>query len=162
MSLTLNPPPMQLPGDFASDKVKNAFFTALLNTVYQIWTALFNIRQDATVDTTDNKPAVLFSAVIDPGHTVMLDTQIVARRSGGSAGASGDSAFFKVTGCYKNVGGALVGVGAPNTIGSSDQGTWGVNFTSSGGVAFVTVTGATNNNISWVGEMSLYDVGTEG
>lgn len=159
MTLRLNPPPLQVPADLLSDKPKRAFFSTLLNTIYQIWNALYAIRTQVKVKTTDaSVTAILRTRVID-GKTAMIQAHIVARRNGGTSGAAGDSAFYVLTGAYKNIGGTLTGVASPHLIGGEDQAAWNVGFTTSGGEAVVTVTGAANNDITWEAAVSVYEVG---
>lgn len=159
MTISLAPPPLQVPSDFVVDKEKNGFFSALLNTIYQLWTQVYGIRTTGVVKTTDATQTALLRVLVNDGFTVMLDLAIVARRTGGSAGTDGDSAFYKLTGAYKNVGGVLTGIGTPAVVAGEDQVGWSVDFTNAGGYAIVTVTGAANNNITWSGTLYTYTVG---
>jgi len=159
MSITLNPPPLSIPSDFAQDKEKNAFFNSLLNTIYQIWTALYGIRFSATVKTTDATPTGFMRVQVPTDKTVMIEAAVVARRTGGGSGTAGDSAFYKLTGAYKNIAGALTGIGSPSLVQGEDQAAWDVAFAAAGGYAIVTVTGASDNNITWEGTLYSYTVG---
>lgn len=159
MTLRLAPPPLQVPPDFASDKLKNAFFGGLINTLYQLWTTVYNIRTTAKVKTTDATTTALIRTPVQPGKTVMIEARIVALRTGGSSGAEGDSAFYVLTGAYKNVGGTLTGIATPVLQGGEDQAGWNVGFTTSGEFAVVTVLGAANNDVTWEGTISTYTVG---
>ena len=160
MSLSLSPPPLQIPQAFAQDKSISAFFTGLINTIYQLWTAVYGIRYKAKITTTDDTVTGLVRTTIDSGKTVMLQAYVVARRTGGSSGTDGDSAFYVLTGAYKNVSGTLTGIGSANLISGEDQAGWDVGFTSSGSDAIVTVKGAVDNNITWEGTLSTYVVGS--
>lgn len=159
MTLSIAPPPLQMPPDFAADKLKNAFFSGLINTLYQLWTTVYNIRTTAKVKTTDASTTSMVRIPVKLGTTVMIDAKIVGRRTGGSSGSDGDSAFYKLTGAYKNIGGTLTGVGTPALVGGEDQAGWNVGFTTSSDFAVVTVIGATNNNVTWEGTLSIYTVG---
>lgn len=159
MSISLAPPPLQVPPDFALAKDKNAFFSALLNTLYQLWTAVYSIRAQNRTTTTDATVTALLRVEVPTNKTVMLDACVVARRTGGSAGTNGDSAFYHITGAYKNIAGVLTGIGSPVLDAGEDQAAWNVAFTSSGSYAVVTVAGAVNNNITWEGAVSVYTVG---
>lgn len=159
MTLRVNPPPLQPPADFLLDKPKAAFFGALINTIYQLWTAVYGLQTSATVRTTDSTVTALIRTEIPEGKTVMLECMVVARRTGGSAGSVGDSAFYRLTGAYKNISGVLTGIGSPNLIGGEDQAAWDLGFSTSGTYAVVAVTGANNNNITWEGTLSIYVVG---
>jgi hypothetical protein len=132
----------------------NAFFSALLNTIYQMWVALYAQTTQSKVTSTDATAVPMFSVTVDENTTVMLVADICAHRTGGTAGHSNDSGFFQLIGCYKNNAGTLTGVGTPSSINQSDQGTWVVNFTSSGTSAVITVTGAVGNNITWQGSLT--------
>lgn len=159
MTIRLSPPPLQIPPEFVKNKVTTAFFTGLLNTIYQLWTAVYGIRTEAKVKTTDATATGILRVRVDEGKTTMIQAFIVARRTGGSAGANGDSAFYVLTGAYKNIAGTLTGIGTPNLIGGEDQGAWSVGFTTSGQEAVVIVQGALNNDVTWVATVSAYVVG---
>lgn len=159
MTISLAPPPLQVPGDFATDKVKNAFFSGLLNTIYQLWTSVYSIRLQADIETTDATVTGLVRVDVPAGKTVMVQARVVARRTGGTSGTEGDSAFYVATGAYKNVGGVLTGIGTPQLYGGEDQAGWEVSFSSSGQFLVVTVKGAANNVVKWEGTISSYTVG---
>lgn len=159
MSLSLSPPPLQVPPEFLQSKSIAAFFSGLINTLYQLWTAVYSIRYKAKVTTTDNTVTAIIRTKVADGKTVMLVANIVARRTGGSSGTVGDSAWYTLSGAYKNVGGVMTGIGTPDLIGGEDQAGWNVGFTSSGTDAVVTVQGAANNDITWEVTLSTYEVG---
>lgn len=159
MSIRLAPPPLQIPPDFGADRLKNAFFSGLLNTIYQLWVAVYGIRATARITTTDATPTSMLRVSVETNKTVMIRADIVARRTGGAAGTVGDSAWYTLSGAYKNIAGALTGIGAPDLIGGEDQGAWNVAFSSSGEFAVIGVTGAANNNITWEGTVYTYTVG---
>lgn len=159
MSISISPPPLQVPGDFTQDKQKAAFFSGLINTIYQLWTATYAIRTQAKVTTTDATDTALLRVAVPNSKTVMIEARVVARRTGGSSGTAGDSAFYRLTGAYKNISGTLTGIGTPDLIAGEDQAGWNVSFSSSGGNAIVVVKGAANNNITWEGTISTYAVG---
>lgn len=158
--MTISPPPLQVPPEFQQSKLQQSFFTALINTIYQLWTATYSIRTTARVETTDNAVTPLIRVEVPIGRTVMLDAKIVARRTGGAAGAEGDSAFYSLTGAYKNIGGVLTGIGAPILSSGEDQTNWNVGFSNSSIFAVVTVAGETDNEITWEGTLSTYIVGS--
>lgn len=157
----VNPPPLQVPSAFLKDKSMQAFFSGLINTLYQLWTTTYQIRVVTKVLTTDATVTAILRTPVPDGHTVMIVANIVARRSGGAgAGAVGDSAWYTLTGAYKNIGGVLTGIGAPSLIGGEDVAAWNVGFTSSGSDAIVTVIGEAAVDISWASTASVYDIGT--
>jgi hypothetical protein len=159
MTIQLNPPPLQVPGDLNQNKAQQNFWNTLLNTIYQLWNAVYGIRTQVTAQTTDNTVTAIIRVPVREGTTVMIDCKIVARRTGGSSGSDGDSAFYNLTGAYKNVGGTLTGIGTPVLQGGEDQSGWNVGFSNSGTEATVTVLGANNNEITWEGTISTYTVG---
>lgn len=159
MSLALAPPPLQIPPEFATDQLKAAFFGGLINTLYQVWTSLYSIRTPVKVKTTDNTVTGLLRIAVPSGKTVMIEARIVCRRTGGSSGTEGDSAFYTLTGAYKNVSGVLTGIGVPDLIAGEDQAGWAVAFSTSGEFAVVTVQGAAGNDITWEGSVSSFIVG---
>ena len=160
MTIKLNPPPLQVPPSFLSDKLTSSFFSGLLNTIYQMWNALYAIRVTARVTTTDATVTSLLRTNVANGKTVMVQAAIVARRTGGTLGADGDSAFYVLTGAYKNVNGVLTGIAAPNLYGGEDQVAWNVGFTTSGTDVIVTVAGDAGNNVTWEGSINVTEVGS--
>jgi len=160
MGLNLAPPPIQVPSDFMQNKTYAAFFTALINTLYQMWVALYSIRTTAKVITTDASNTAMLRVTVPRNKTVMIEARIVARRNDDStAGTLGDSGWYVLTGAYKNIGGVLTGIAAANLYGGEDQVGWNVGFSTSAEDAIVTVTGAVNNKITWEGTISSYEVG---
>jgi hypothetical protein len=156
---TLTPPPLQMPSEFALDKPKAEFFNTLLNTIYQMWNALYGIRTTAKILTTDNVVTSLARIDIPTDKTVMIEAMVVARRTGGTSGAVGDSAWYRLTGAYKNIAGTLTGIGVPELIGGENQASWNIGFSTSGFNAVVIVIGDNGNNITWEGTISTYYVG---
>ena len=160
MTLSINPPPLQVPPEFAENKLQNAFFSGLLNTIYQMWTTLYGLQTTARVTTNNADVTALLRVSVREGTTSMIKAEIVGRRTGGSAGSAGDSAFYTLTGAYKNVGGTLTGIGSPVLQGGEDVAAWNVGFDTSGESAIVTVKGETNYDITWEGAISVYVVGS--
>jgi len=154
MTIASAPPPLQIPGSFAKDKAIATFFSALLNTIYQMWVALYAQRTQSKIVTTDATPSPMFSVTVNNNTTAMLVVDVCAHRTGGASGSLNDSGFFQAIGAYKNTAGVLTGIGTPSSIAQSDQGTWAINFSSVGTSAVVTVTGAAGNNITWQGTLT--------
>lgn len=160
MVASVNPPPLQVPPEFLKDKLMQAFFSGLINTIYQLWTTTFGIRTKTKVLTTDNTVTAAIRIPVSEGHSTMIVAYIVARRTGGSgAGSVGDTAWYQLMGCYKNISGVLTGIGSPSLIGGEDVAAWNVAFSSSAGEALVTVLGENAVNITWELTVSTYDVG---
>ena len=159
MTIKINPPPLQMPPEFAGEKYKNKFFSALINTVYQLWNAVYGLRIEYKVVTTDATPTAAVRVPIDSGKTIMVNAYIAARRKGGISGTDGDSAWYNLIGAYKNVSGTLTGIGTPSIVGGEDQPGWDFYFTTSGNEIVLTVLGAAGNEITWEGSLSTYTVG---
>jgi hypothetical protein len=159
MVSSVNPPPLQVPAVFLKDKLSATFFSGLIQTIYQLWTQTYSIRLKTKVLTTDATITSIIRVPVPSGKTVMITAEIVARRTGGTAGANGDSAWYRLSGAYKNIGGVLTGIGTPSLFGGEDQAAWNVGFSSNAQDALVTVVGAANNNITWEATVSTYEVG---
>lgn len=100
--------------------------------------------------TTNNTQTTLHTFAIPTNKTVSLDCWVIARRTGWSAGANGDSACYRLIGTYKNIGGVVTMVGTLVSVFShEDQAWWDCTMTISGANVLLRVTGATNNNITW-------------
>ena len=160
MTIKLNPPPLQVPAVFLQDRQAAGFFSGLLNTIYQLWTSVYAIRSSAKTTTSDNTVTALIRVRLPTNKTAMVQAHIVARRTGGTSGAEGDSAFYVLTGAYRNVNGVMTGIASPDLYGGEDQIGWNVGFSTSGEEIVVTVLGATGNNVSWEGTISVYEVGS--
>jgi hypothetical protein len=108
------------------------------------------IPVQARVATTDATVATLYAATIPVDTTVIVSGHVVARRTGGSAGAANDGAGYVVEFCAKNTTGtaALIGAGTVTVLGESQAG-WDCTLSASAGTIRVRVTGAANNNVSW-------------
>lgn len=159
MTLALQPPPLQIPPALAQDQGIAKFFNSLINTLYQIWTALYSLQTQSKVTTTNASNTAIFIVNIPLNQTVMITANVCAHRTGGSAGSANDSGFYQIFGAYKNNGGTLAGIGTPVYSHGGDQAAWGISLTTSGTTAIVQVTGAANNNITWQGTLSTITAG---
>jgi len=160
MVSSVNPPPLQVPPVFLKDKLAAAFFSGLINTIYQLWTTTFQIRTTVKTLTTDATTTSIFRTPVVSGYTVLIKADIVARRTGGAgAGTVGDSSWYQLAGAYKNIGGVLTGIGSPTLTGGEDVAAWNVGFTNVAGEAIITVTGEASVDITWIASVSVYEVG---
>jgi len=159
MTLSLRPPPLQVPTELRKDSVVAAFLVALINTVYQIWTAVYNMQVQGKVSTTNATPTQIFAVDIPLSSVVMMVAKVAAHRTGGSSGTLDDSGFYHLVGAYKNSAGVLSAVGTAHLIHGGDQAGWTLSFTTVGTSAIVQVTGATNNNVTWQGSVSTFTAG---
>lgn len=103
----------------------------------------------AQVATTDATTTTLTSINIPTDSAVWITCTLVGRRTGGSAGANGDSAIYQRTARFKNVGGTVTINQLQSDFTSEDQLTWNGTMDVSGTSARLRVTGAANNNITW-------------
>ena len=160
MVTSVNPPPLQVPAGLLKDKVMQAFFGGLVNTIYQLWTTTFAIRVKTKVLTTDATVTAILRVPIAAGNSTMIVAYIVCRRTGGGGpGTVGDTAWYQLMGCYKNISGVLTGIGSPSLIGGEDVAAWNVGFSTSAAEALVTVVGEAAVDITWESAVSTYNVG---
>lgn len=114
-------------------------------------------RIAGSISTTDATPTSAHQAIspaLSSGQSMIIETKVVARRTGGSSGTSGDSASYIRRACYKNTGAGPTIVGAiQDSFTVEDQAGWDCSFTVSGNDVLVQVTGATNNNVRWYFEI---------
>lgn len=117
-----------------------------------------DVYQNKVLTTTATQ-TTLHTFTIPASTTYSIEATVVARRTGGSSGTAEDGARYKITAAYKNVGGTATLIGAVTVISSAeDQGAWDATFDVTGATARVRVTGAANNNISWVMTARTYAV----
>lgn len=159
MTLTLNPPPLQIPKAFAAEKESASFFSGLINTLYQVWTELYSIRTKVTTKTTDATTTSALRIGIPTDRTMLIEARIVARRTGGGSGATGDSAWYVMKAGFKNIAGTLTQIGSTDLVSGENQAGWNVGVQTSGNNAVIVVLGAAGNNITWESTVSTYTVG---
>lgn len=105
------------------------------------------------INTTDATVTTLLSIPLRPSATTLLRVLVWARRTGGSSGTAEDGAGYVLYGVYKVVAGVGTAVGGATPtldFGAEDQAGWNATLTLSGQNVLVRVTGAANNNITWV------------
>lgn len=109
----------------------------------------WHIHQDQVLTT--NATVTTLNAISVPSTGIIsFEGTIVARRTGGTAGASNDAAVYTFVGAAKGSGGTASLFGTPTlTVVAEDQAAWNVTFTASSSSILVEVTGAANNNITW-------------
>lgn len=101
------------------------------------------------ITTTDATPTNLFSFPVPLNNTVYVQFIVIARRTGGSSGANGDSAVYNGSGPYKNIGGTVTLLVSGGVSVQEDQAGWSCAVVISGSNLTIQVTGAANNNITW-------------
>lgn len=109
-----------------------------------------------TITTTNNTQTTLDTIAIMASSTYLIESRIVARRTGGSAGTADDGATYVRRGSYTTKSGTVTLLGV-EVIGTDreDQAGWDVTLDINGTDVRVRVTGATNNNISWQAETTV-------
>lgn len=112
------------------------------------------------VKTTDATPTTLFTYTMDTGKSVNFEAQIVARRTGGTAGTAEDSAGYDIRATVKNVAGtATMVTGSPTALVThEDQAGWDAQIIVTGGDIEVEVTGAVDNDIAWSLTLFVHEV----
>jgi len=115
---------------------------------------------EAFVETTGATVTTLLTVPLVDDKTSQVSVDVVARRTGGSAGASGDGASYRVVGTFRRVGaGSATLIGSLTTVHSAEsQAGWDCTLTASGNDVLVRVTGATNNNVSWAAVATVQTV----
>lgn len=112
------------------------------------------------VTTTDATTTTIATIAIAASTTVGIEARVTARRTGGTSGTAEDSAFYIISAAYKNVAGTATEVGE-NVISSfEDQAGWNCTVTPSSANALIQITGAANNNVSWVITYRTYPLST--
>lgn len=152
MTISVNPPPLNVPPEWAKDKIIGKFFAALINTLYQLWQTVYGLRVKFKVTTQDNTPTAVLRVPIQNGKTVMVVAYLAAQSDVNT------SAWYRLMGAYKNVGGVLTGIGSPSLFGGEDTAGWDFYFTTSGEEIVLTVVGD-SNKVTWEGMASTYVVG---
>ena len=113
--------------------------------------ANFKTITSATINTTNSTPVVMSSIAIPTDTTVLVEIRIVGKRTGGTAGTTGDSATYMRYAKVKNVGGTLT-LGTINSVYTyEDQVIWDATLVINGTNLDIQIIGATNNNITWNG-----------
>ena len=112
------------------------------------------------VATTDATATTLHSVTLAADTTYLIEVRVVARRTGGSAGADGDSAGYKTSAVYKKVGAGIATIvgAATNELYVESQAGWDCGFLVSGNDVTVTVQGAVNNNVTWHGTIIVQNL----
>jgi len=103
----------------------------------------------ANVFTTDNTVTTLVAVPTVTDSTMYLTAHIIARRTGGSAGAVGDGAVYKREAFIKNIAGVVTIETLQTSYTSEDQNQWNATFIVSGSNILISVLGQVGNNINW-------------
>lgn len=134
-------------------------------TVQQLVTTATNddptekVRQ-GRVATTDATVTTINTIATTTDTSLMVDCDIVSRRTGGSAGTAGDVAAYKLYCSAKNVTGTVTEIAETEAFTGESQAAWDVDCAVSGTNYLVRVTGAVNNNVTWHSTCRTYEVGS--
>lgn len=103
----------------------------------------------------------LYTHSLSDDYTYLIEARVLARRTGGTAGTAGDSAFY-VLRCYaKCAAGVATIVGGPTVVDSyEDQAGWAATFDTTGASVRLRVTGAIDNNVTWHGTIFVQRLST--
>jgi len=111
--------------------------------------------------TTDATVTTIATVAVPASTTSLIEARVVARRTGGSAGAADDGAGYLVAATFKGASGTVAQIGSTTAVATHEsQAAWNVSFTVSGGNALLQVTGAANNNVTWHATVRVYAVGS--
>ena len=130
-------------------------FRKQLNAILALITAKFALIDPGagsfvgTVSTTDATVTTAATVATTSSATFLIDTRIIARRTGGASGATGDGAGYELTGVAKNIAGTVTIIGQTVTFTGESQAGWDVALAVSGANILVRVTGAAANNVNW-------------
>lgn len=113
-----------------------------------------------TVNTTDATQTTLATIPVTASRTYMIEARVAARRTGGASGTANDGASYCRRGTYTTKSGTVTLMGSVQTIGTDaeDQAAWDVTMTISSTNVLVRVTGAANNNVTWMGDIKIQSV----
>lgn len=101
--------------------------------------------------TTNATVTTLHTVATTTGFSYRITAKVGALRTSGTAGTVGDTAAFYITGVFKNIAGTVTQLGTTVSIDTQkDQPAWDADFVISSTNVLLRVTGAVNNNISWV------------
>jgi len=113
------------------------------------------------VATTDATVTTIDTIATTSNTCIMVDVQVVARRTGGTAGTAGDVAAYKRLAAFKNVAGVLTQISTTTDAGTFEsQAGWDCTVVVSGTNILVRVTGAANNNVTWHSTTQVLAVGS--
>ncbi len=109
--------------------------------------------------TTNSSATNIGGPTLTASKTYQVVAQVVARRTGGSAGAADDGGAYFIKAAVKGTGPAIIAQAGMGGDLESQAG-WGATFAVSGSTVQVQVTGATNNNVTWHAHVWWMEVGT--
>lgn len=122
---------------------------------------IVEVVKQSKITTTDATVTTLATITIPATTTMQIEATVVARRTGGTGGTAEDGAGYRINATVKNVAGTATIIGAVGALYTAeDQAGWDATIDVTGATARIRVTGATNNNVSWVTTYRLQPIGT--
>lgn len=104
---------------------------------------------EETAKTTDGSATTIGTLPITANRTYKIESHVVARRTGGSAGTADDGAVYKLEVAATTKAGVVTLGASTVTVYYEDQAAWDVVFLVSGSNVLIRGTGAANNNVDW-------------
>jgi len=123
----------------------------------------FGVTVVGRVVTNNGDITTLLTLPLQPDTVTSMHVKVTGRRTGGAAGSTDDGAYYELYGAYKLLAGVATPIGGTTptlTFGAEDQAGWDATLTVSGVNVLVQVTGAADNNVTWVGRVHLDTVST--
>ena len=143
---------------YTSTMAPTAVLEAISGTVDQ---EVFKILSVATNDdpnyriyqgraaTTDATVTTVQTITITASNSYLIESRIVARRTGGVSGTADDGAVYIRRALVTTKAGTVTISAVQDGLTQEDQAGWDATFTVSGASILVRVTGAASNNITW-------------
>lgn len=119
----------------------------------------YQIRQNR-VATTDATVTTLETIAITASKTYLIESRVVARRTGGAAGTADDGAVYIRRAMVTTKTGTVTINAVQDDLTQEDQAGWDCTFTVSGTNVLVRITGAADNNVTWHATTIIQDLGT--
>lgn len=110
---------------------------------------LYENALSSPIQTTDATVTALHTLAIATSSTVLIEIRVVARRTGGASGASGDGLVYSGAVKAKNIAGTVTLGTLQDGYSSKEQAGWAVTVVVSSTDVVIKGTGAAANNVDW-------------
>lgn len=114
------------------------------------------------VATTDATVTTIETIAIAASNTYLIESRIVARRTGGTGGTADDGAVYIRRAMVTTKAGTVTISAVQDELTQEDQAGWDATFTVSTTNILIQVTGALDNNITWHSTTFVSNVGSQG
>lgn len=101
------------------------------------------------VATTDATLTTLHTFTVPSGTTYAIEIIVLARRTGGTAGAAEDGARYRIEAVYKNTAGVVSIIGGRTRLADESVAAYNCDVSTTGATVLVSVTGVLNTQITW-------------